>query len=490
MVKGRVQTAAIQWVVDEPYHKEAEVHILTHNASYTLLVGADILIVGSETYVNITAQLNPQGESSWVFIAVPDTITDAPYALGQPVPAFHIVFPSWFATGLALAMVIVLIFGVFFFFEALLTQIAAGLVSLLGQNFFFWASIPWVYLSIYGRDRNSDGTIAFDVPYDSTNLSYLANGFMYVATSKSWWIITKCVWAFRLFGVTIFSVTYYEAAWTGIERVTISPTLLSPWVWFEWNPTSPVVGQQVVFVSTSFDADGSITSSHWMFGDGFEAFGKNVTHTYSTTGWHTVSLEITDNDGLTNSTSATVLVANRILNITANSPANILVETPDGSLVGYDSTTKNIFLEIAGASYTGPASEPQNAVLPNPQAGTYVIRIVGTETGEYTLTAEVVGEGGTIIDSESWSHSIHLGEIHAAVFQLSPEGSISNPTFNVIPEVPLGTVAASAAMIIALVAYMATPKWRRKGYSEVFGYARAHKNSRLSRWGQPLAVGS
>lgn len=34
--------------------------------------------------------------------------------------------------------------------------------------------------------------------------------------------------------------------------------------------------------------------------------------------------------------------------------------------------------------------------------------------------------------------------------------------FNVIPEVPLGTIMASAAMIIALVAYVAVPKWRRK----------------------------
>ncbi len=32
----------------------------------------------------------------------------------------------------------------------------------------------------------------------------------------------------------------------------------------------------------------------------------------------------------------------------------------------------------------------------------------------------------------------------------------------VIPEVPLGTIMASAAMIIALVAYVAMPKWRRK----------------------------
>jgi len=34
--------------------------------------------------------------------------------------------------------------------------------------------------------------------------------------------------------------------------------------------------------------------------------------------------------------------------------------------------------------------------------------------------------------------------------------------FSVIPEVPLGTIMVSAAMIIALVTYVALPRWRRK----------------------------
>lgn len=36
------------------------------------------------------------------------------------------------------------------------------------------------------------------------------------------------------------------------------------------------------------------------------------------------------------------------------------------------------------------------------------------------------------------------------------------PCPGVIPEVPLGTIVASAAMIIALAAYVAVPRWRRK----------------------------
>lgn len=457
VVKARVPDATIEWLVNEPNYKEAKVHILTHNESYTLLIKANISIVGSETYVNITARFNPQGKSSWMFVAVPDTITDAPYALGQPVSAFHIEFPSWFASGLAVVMAIVLIFGIFFFFETLLTQIASDLTSLLGKNFMFWASIPWVYLSIYGRDRNDDGSIAFDVPYDETNLSFArTGGFIYVATSMSWWRIEERHW-----GWWIFSVTYYAAVWIE-ERMSTPPTLVSPWAWFEWTPAIPVVGQQVAFVSTSFDPDGSLVSSHWMFGDGIKAFGRNLTHTYVTAGWHTVSLEVIDNDGLTNSTSVNILVASRVLNITADSLINILVKNPDGHFVGYDSETGDIPLNIVGSFYSGPNSEPQILVIPEPTLGLYEIRMTGTGQGEYILTVQVVGSGGTIVDTKVWSDTTCQGKTDIASFQLNSDGIIIDPTFHVIPEAPLGTIMASVAMIFTILAYVALPKRKRK----------------------------
>ncbi len=42
------------------------------------------------------------------------------------------------------------------------------------------------------------------------------------------------------------------------------------------------------------------------------------------------------------------------------------------------------------------------------------------------------------------------------------DGHVQQVPTTVIPEVPLGTIMASAAMIIALVAYITVPKWRRK----------------------------
>jgi hypothetical protein len=299
-VQARFQSTTLEWLANEPDYKEAKIHVLTHNASYTLLLSANITEAGSETYIYITAMFNPEGFASSISVAIPDTLFDAPYASGVPVSAFHIDFPPLFAQGLAVIMVIVLIFGIFYFFEAILTQIATDLIGFLGKNFFFWASIPWVYLSIYGRDKNDDGSLSLYVPYDSINLSFIAYDYMYIATSKSWWTIEKRVWSWL-----IFSVTYYTAVWKQ-DRIALPPILVPPWAWFEWSPTTPVVGQQVAFVSTSFDPDGDIMTSHWTFGDGFEAYDTNTTHAYTSAGWHTVTLEVTDNDGLTSSTSALI----------------------------------------------------------------------------------------------------------------------------------------------------------------------------------------
>ena len=61
-----------------------------------------------------------------------------------------------------------------------------------------------------------------------------------------------------------------------------------------------------VNASESFDPDGTISNYTWDFGDG--AFGSNVTseHEYAQEGTYTVTLNVTDNSGDSNSTSKQV----------------------------------------------------------------------------------------------------------------------------------------------------------------------------------------
>lgn len=76
-------------------------------------------------------------------------------------------------------------------------------------------------------------------------------------------------------------------------------------------PSSGKIGEVLSFDgSDSFDSDGTIVSYEWDFGDGTVAPGSNVKHAFSSEGTYVVILHVTDNDGLTDVASKSVLITN------------------------------------------------------------------------------------------------------------------------------------------------------------------------------------
>jgi len=76
------------------------------------------------------------------------------------------------------------------------------------------------------------------------------------------------------------------------------------------GPYSGSVGSVVSFDgSDSSDVDGTIVSYKWDFGDGTIGSGAAPSHTYAAVGPYTVSLTVTDDDGLTGTASTTVDIA-------------------------------------------------------------------------------------------------------------------------------------------------------------------------------------
>jgi PKD repeat protein len=70
---------------------------------------------------------------------------------------------------------------------------------------------------------------------------------------------------------------------------------------FTYSPETPVIDGEITFDATaSYDPDGIIFSYDWGFGDGNYGAGVNVSHIYTATGKYTVTLTISDNDGLIN----------------------------------------------------------------------------------------------------------------------------------------------------------------------------------------------
>lgn len=75
------------------------------------------------------------------------------------------------------------------------------------------------------------------------------------------------------------------------------------------GPYSGTAGSPISFsASGSSDADGSITSYQWTFGDGGTGSGASVNHSYQTAGTYTATLTVTDDDGATASAQALVTV--------------------------------------------------------------------------------------------------------------------------------------------------------------------------------------
>ena len=83
----------------------------------------------------------------------------------------------------------------------------------------------------------------------------------------------------------------------------------APTVSINASSTTVEAGTAVEFDgSGSSDADGSIASYAWDFGDGATASGVAPTHTYESAGDYTVSLTVTDDDGASSSDSIGVTV--------------------------------------------------------------------------------------------------------------------------------------------------------------------------------------
>jgi len=161
--------------------------------------------------------------------------------------------------------------------------------------------------------------------------------------------------------------------------------------------TAPLV---VSFSSTgSSDADGSIVSYAWDFGNGQTSTAANPSATYTSAGNYTASLTVTDNSGLSGSTSVgiTVTAAANVSPIASASgtpssgtaPLTVAFSSagsydPDGSIAGYQWT-------FGDGSSSGLA-DPSN---------TY------NSVGSYTATLVVTDNAGA---TDSSSVSISVGQ--------------------------------------------------------------------------------
>lgn len=313
-----IKNIAVTRLVDDPTTKKTLFVITTEEDTYHIIVDANITTVGNETLVDLIATLyNPLNESITASARIPDTLTDAPYYNGS-VEAFDLYLTKWVVDQLKFWLPIVIVVAFIWQIVDIIEDfIEHPLLETLKTLFFggpfIWASLPWVLLTIL-QDTNPDGSIDIYFPYLplNTHINLILNENYYIATKLSWWRISEHevytdipipfdgVWH-------IVWYTYSVAQWWTTRVHT--PQIIPPTAEFIWTPNQPVVNENVTFDgSPSVAQSGYIVAYQWSFGDGSQGTGISMTHFYNSTGDHSVTLTVTDNNSLTGSVTHTVSV--------------------------------------------------------------------------------------------------------------------------------------------------------------------------------------
>jgi subtilisin family serine protease len=143
------------------------------------------------------------------------------------------------------------------------------------------------------------------------------------------------------------------------------------------------------FTDTSTDADGTIVSREWNFGDHGMSTATNPSHTYGADGSYDVSLTVTDNDGASNSTTQSVTVSAPSGGISLSVVAYKVRGRKHADLTwsGAGSSNVNIFRDgdlVATVSNNGAYTHETNEV----GGGSHVYRVceAGTSTCSPNVT--------------------------------------------------------------------------------------------------------
>ncbi|MGY1809658.1 LamG-like jellyroll fold domain-containing protein [Blastococcus sp. SYSU D00669] len=183
--------------------------------------------------------------------------------------------------------------------------------------------------------------------------------------------------------------------------------------------TATSVGRTVtVDAGTSTDADGSVVSHAWTFGDGSTASGPSATRAYAADGSYPVTLTVTDDDGATATTTRTVVVSSGVL------AADAFQRSVTGGLGTADAGGP--WQASAGATRLSVA--PGTATLSLPGAGNntgaFLAGVPSTATDvrtSFTLSATPTGAGTYVYVT---GRRVGTGNEYRARLRITPTGQV------------------------------------------------------------------
>lgn len=188
---------------------------------------------------------------------------------------------------------------------------------------------------------------------------------------------------------------------TGSASTAVTLQDRPPIASFTSTPSSTPTGTAITFDGTaSYDLDGTVASYSWAFGDGATGTGPVVTHSYSPAKTYTVTLTVTDNGGVTGSTTSQVTITDRppVVSFTpspttANTGQTITLTIssydPDGTI----STTRVDWGDMITQLYSGAITSATHIYSSTGSSTSQIFTIIVTATdnnASYTSTSSQV----------------------------------------------------------------------------------------------------
>jgi PKD repeat protein len=152
------------------------------------------------------------------------------------------------------------------------------------------------------------------------------------------------------------------------------------------NFSSSVSGLTATFTDSSTDSDGTIASRSWNFGDGTTSTATNPSRTYAAAGTYTVSLTVTDNGGLTNTKTQSV--------VATSGGAQTYTNATDVTIV--DNGTVESTIAVSGRTGNGQAATPVAVSIVHTYIGDLKVDLVAPDGTVYVLHNRTGGSADNI----------------------------------------------------------------------------------------------